>query len=869
LNTVAEITSHSPLRQAGPTQLPDHLIGFPGGMWAFWRWVCLRGAGFPLALVQELASPEAAVAADDLLAAQKHLDAQKQSLVEAIRHELDVTADDQKRKQLARMLTHLNKGRISEAWEAAVERRRTEFIAARESCIQARERFQRIFRTGIDEVSERIEKLALNPDFRRAVLLQNRKALHHGIDLLLRRDAGNRKRGKKERQQEELVASYIQRYCVKNDSIGFFGPIGWARFVPEGENISVRPGPSLIAKSTVYFENWCIEALAESIGAHEALKPWIPPRHNPLSLLDGNRLQMPGGSPMPLSPAQLAVLRRCNGEKPARQIALELIKIPGSGVRAEEDVYRILQEFVERGAVRWQFEIPYLLYPEQKLRSMLERIDDETLRASTLDSLNQLEQAREQVSSAIDDAEQLDKALGNLDETFTRLTGKSSSRASGAMYAARTLVYLDCLRDVQLEVGPQLIAQTAEPLSVILTGARWFTARAVALYRQAFLQIYADLARKKRSSTVDFLSFWLQAQPLLVDPANRLLNQVVPEFQQRWDEIFQPVEGQRHLNYSSAELRPRADSLFSVPRAGWERARHHSPDVMVAAESVEAIRKGDYLLVMGELHMAINTVRGSFAMSQHPHPEQMFAGMKSDFPAPQIVPVVPKWWPGSTMRTSYTLISPYDYFLEATEDSISTGPKSQTFPISAFVIDHAPTGLIVRSRDGRVKFDLIEGFGEVLSAEAVDCAKIVRSVRHQPRITIDRLVICRESWSFSAEELKFALLEDESERFLAARGWQQEHNLPRYAFIRVLVEVKPCYVDFDSPVYVGIFAKLVRRVLASQLAEKSITISEMLPTPDQIWLPDAAGRKHTCEFRTIVLDLAGKPDSVFPDLFPK
>src|SRR6185436_16619205 len=34
-------------------------------------------------------------------------------------------------------------------------------------------------------------------------------------------------------QREALVAFFAQRYCAKNETIGFFGPVGWARFVDD------------------------------------------------------------------------------------------------------------------------------------------------------------------------------------------------------------------------------------------------------------------------------------------------------------------------------------------------------------------------------------------------------------------------------------------------------------------------------------------------------------------------------------------------------------------------------------------------------------------------------------------------------------
>jgi hypothetical protein len=40
--------------------LPRHLAGMPGGPWAIWRWICLRGAGFPADLPQQLAASDVA-----------------------------------------------------------------------------------------------------------------------------------------------------------------------------------------------------------------------------------------------------------------------------------------------------------------------------------------------------------------------------------------------------------------------------------------------------------------------------------------------------------------------------------------------------------------------------------------------------------------------------------------------------------------------------------------------------------------------------------------------------------------------------------------------------------------------------------------
>jgi len=44
---------------------------------------------------------------------------------------------------------------------------------------------------------------------------------------------------------------------------------------------------------------------------------------------------------------------------------------------------------------------------------------------------------------------------------------------------------------------------------------------------------------------------------------------------------------------------------------------------------------------------------------------------------------------------------------------------------------------------------------------------------------------------------------------------------------------------------------MIRRMLASNSKDGRVTLSEMLPTPEQVWLPDAAGHTYTSEFRMV------------------
>ncbi|PYP93196.1 MAG: hypothetical protein DMG65_01620 [Candidatus Angelobacter sp. Gp1-AA117] len=835
--------------------LPPHLVKIPGEQWAFWRSICLRSAGFPFDLPQQLATPAIVAATNHLFLLEQGGTDKINKNIAALRLLLDNTTDQAHRKSLQRALKQLNKGKAPEPTGTAADSITQELAMLFARIEEAKVQFIGQFQMERLELSAKIRRIAADSEFRQAVLLQNRAALRRVMAAFAARQDVPAKRGFKERQNEELIASYLQRYCLKNDTIGFFGPVGWAKLVDSKDPLSVRPGPALLSKSSVYFENWCIEALAEKISAIKSLRPWFVPRLLPFFRLETGVLYS-SGPVSHLSAVHAAILECCNGESTAREIAQKVIAISQYGLRTEGQVYGILQAYAARGIISWALELPYCLHPEQKLQELLEKIEREELRQPWLKELQQLENIREKVCRAAGHPELLENALSELDDTFTRLTNRSAMKSAGAMYASRTLVYQDCRRNVQVEIGAELVASLGAPLSLLLNSARWFSYQAATAYRNRFHEIYEELAQKNNSPRVDLLQFWARIEPLIFDPVQKLFNQVAPEFQSRWEAILGVDWDKQRMEYASAILKPLIKNSFAAPSAGWQFARYQSPDVMIAASSVEGIRRGDYMFVLGEVHMAENTLRFSFAASQHDRPEELFEAFQADLPDARAVPVPPRHWPRVTNRTSPALTSPQDYYLEVSSAPVANAPRSRVVSIAGFAVEHSGETLAVRSWDGRLKFDVIEFVSELLSHAAIEMIKIVRPRPHVPRITIDKLVVARESWSFLVSELGFVHPETEHERFLAVRRWMRRNNLPRFVFVRVRVEVKPFYLDFDSPVYVEIFIKMVRRMLSSDSTEGRVTLTEMLPTPEQVWLPDVDGRTYTSEFRIVAWDLA-------------
>ena len=836
---------------------PEHLVSLPGWetKWALWRWVGLRGAGFAAEEVLRLATPAAAAATDEVLAAEESAEQAWEHALDAVNAALDALpwgaggyCDDERVGPLVKAKRLLRRGQQPQLLEESTTEGKSvrELQSALAHVENAHAEFVRRFETERLSVSRTLRAEAADGRFREAVTWQNRRALRRGIDAMLH-DPTSRK----QRQNENLVANYLQRYCTKNDTIGFFGPVGWARLADATRFITVRPGRSLLASREVYFEGWMIDAICERLSQVSALRPWMRPRRLPSVRVVKQALHLPFKRPAQLTSVQVLVLSACDGETTAEEIARQLLA-SSDVVHSEQEVYEELAQLAAQNLIMWQVEVGDGIHPEEQLRELLEGVKDTAAREGALEVVGTMERAKMKVASAAGNAEKLESALCEMDELFESATGKSATRKSGQMYAGRTLVYEDCRRDVAVEIGADLEGLSGG-MGLLLESARWLAWRVGEEYRKALHEIYLSLIRQHDSHVLDIEPLWLAAEPLLIGSERRVLDSVVRTFQQKWSEVFSLSNDARAVQYDSEELRNAVALAFAAPRTGWSAARYQSPDVMIAAESVDAIHRGDYFFVLGELHLATNTLDSSTFVSQHPSPEDLFEAIAIDLPRPRVIPVLPKS-AHIPIRSAMVLHSPRDFLLAYGEGAPGI-PAARSLPSSALVVEAYGDDLIVRTRDHQHHFDIIEFFGSVLSGTIINEFKLFNPVDHTPRVSIDRLVVQRESWSLPAAKFAFAFERVEADCFLDARRFQQQHQMPRHVFCKVPVELKPVYVDFDSAIYVNLLAKLIRRSVEEEGDAARVTVSEMLPGMREVWLPDWDGKKYTSEFRFVALDL--------------
>src|SRR6202453_3038594 len=305
-----------------------------------------------------------------------------------------------------------------------------------------------------------IAGIAADPAFKEALTWQNptlaRFLENAGVGRLARRS--------KDRQRELVIASYLQRYSLKNDTIGFFGPVGWASAAPGTAGLVVVPGDQLLARRTTYFEVWAIDKVAAAIAGQGRAQGWLRPRRTRSVFLAGNVLHRPHRKPVTLTDAEVAALQACDGRRTLSEV-LQTVGTPGAR--------GLLTRLAELGALRLDLEGPTDAWPERLLRDKLEVIADPAARAAALEPVDQLIRARDAVAATHGDPEGLQRALASLAETFEQVTGDASTRKAGEKYAGRTLVYQDAVRDVRVELGDAVTAAMAAPLGLVLDSVRW------------------------------------------------------------------------------------------------------------------------------------------------------------------------------------------------------------------------------------------------------------------------------------------------------------------------------------------------------------------------------------------------------------
>ncbi|MEU4755425.1 lantibiotic dehydratase, partial [Micromonospora tulbaghiae] len=487
------------------------------------------------------------------------------------------------------------------------------------------------------------------------------------------------------------------------------------------------------------------------------------------------------------------------------------------------------------------------------LADRIDAIGDEPARAAARAGFDRLRAARDDVAAAAGDADRLRTALDALDATFTELTGVPAVRRAGQMYAGRTVCYEDSARDLDVVFGAPLLAELAAPLDVLLRAARWLANALARAYLDVLRGLYEEL-RAESGAPVPLADLWFLAQGMFWGDGDRPVDAVAADFAARWAGLFgldTLPAGTTDVRLRAADLAGRIDAVFPGDGPEWSNAAMHSPDLQICATDADALRRGEYTVVLGELHAAWSSFDCAVFTPSHPDVERLRDALAVDMGQRRVRLLFPADWPRRTSRTAESLTGPADRHL-AFLDAPGADP-ARVLPTVDLVVDEVDGELVATASDGQ-RWPLVEIFAEPLSAHAVDGFKLVAAAPYTPRITVDRLVLARQTWRTTVGESGLAVPNGERDRFLAVRDWRRRLGLPEQVYVKLGTETKPCFVDLSAPAFATTLCAMVRAARVDGGDDVSFTVSEMLPAPDQAWVPDGQGRRYFSELRLHIAD---------------
>jgi hypothetical protein len=760
-----------------------HLVTLPGTSWAVWRDAILRTTGFPVDGLDRLSAPGCAALADRLL---------------------DGTVDEQ------------------------------EFLAG--------------YRVATEQAGDQIRAIAADPLFREAVVWQNHTLIGKLTRLAEGRTSGASRparRAIRRREAEDLVARYWQRYCGKNETVGFFGPVTWVTIDPDQPETKVTTGQRLTRTRRVYFEYWALERLAATLAADPRIRPWLPVRRRAHLTLDGRRVLRVFEPPLELSAAAAALMKECDG-RPAHDI-----------VAGAPDLMKLLERLAELDVVHWGFDLPYDPHAQAALRDGIAALADPRAKDLAGGQLGRLDAAREAVVAAAGDADRLAAALTRLDTEFTQITGDEPARRPGQAYAGRRLCYEETVRDIDITIGRPVLDAIARPLAAVLPAARWLSVALMDAYSAAFTGLYRKAAAED-GPAVPLARIYPDAIGLLwggasgPDGAGNPADTVAAEFTRRWSTVFGLDDlpaGTPQITVAGEDIASAVAATFAAAGPGWPAARVHSPDLHISAPSVAALNRGEVTAVLGELHATWPTANSAAFVDRHPEPRRLYDAYTADI-GPQFRPLYSTAWPGYSGRIA-PLLGRTDRQLAAVA-TLGADP-ARVVPVSSLTIVESGGEPIVRHHDGRT-WPLWEVFAVAIGSLGTRLFQLTEGRAHSPRITVDRLIVARQTWRTTIGATGLARRHGDSARYLAMRRWRRELGLPERVFVRIATETKPVYADFTSVRYVSNLCTMLRSAWMRSGDEVKLTISELLPLPADAWVPDAAGRRYCSELRLQLRD---------------
>lgn len=661
--------------------------------------------------------------------------------------------------------------------------------ASREWTVATR-RFELAYADADAAAGDQLREVLCRPEVGEAVFLSNPDAYRNMLVPYLSHKGALNSRWRRVRRQ---MYTYVQRFCAKNETVSFFGPMAYG--TAGGTTRLHRDRPRI---RRVFLSEWAVRTLIRAIARDTRLLPHL--RFHPVAVSGG-------AAPVTFSALQVGGTRfvdlvRATG-RPSKEIAADLRKLLADGAAD-----------VELGGGE------YDTAPLRTLRDQLDAIPPMPAKDEWIDRIDELEGLR----ASMED-QSLDKRIATvatLEQRFTEITGKPARRGQGATYADRAIFFEECSSEFDLEISEHQLAEWERRLSPLLEVAVAHGAEtqqeAVAVVRGAL----ADSGHDPDDAMT--LAAWSTRAAAALEKREVSTSRFRTGHAPTYSGDAADAEIATLLKKAAALRGDRYAVVDLCPRAIDEHALSEAP--LIVARTHHHLLVNSWLATMFDNPDQFAADANAWITSRADDLVGLDFGRRNKgyyrFPGPEVA-FRPLSW-ADTRRKD--LLTADDVTVTPVGDRVELQDRQGRHlrcyvPLSDFV-KYPPTAS--------------------LSHPQVVHPVFSSDKQHQPEVEIAGVVVQRARWAVSTDELTATT---PSDRFLNLRRLARLTGC-RFVFCRSETERKPYMLDLAAPLAADLLAHIAK-------TPGVLHIEPMSPEPEMLWLRDQQGRRYTSEARIQVI----------------
>ena len=297
--------------------------------WHLVETAALRATGFPFAALQELRFPSTVSAVKAMLACERETEELREHLLrvafpEAVRR---ARTDADSRQVLAWLSrtrravgrrTRVSLDRAQPNSELSAPLAQWNDLLDRHADLRAQG--SEAWASELDECRAALRARFRDARIQEAVFLSS-PAMHRQLVRYLDSERAPTRSAQSKALERRLI-SYLQRFCAKNETQSFFGPINYARIDPSvPDSVRVRRARGSLRRRQTFASQWMVEKLAQAIAAEPELQPYLRPRRNPLYALEGDHLCSASGERLPVDGPSRTLWQLASGERTLGELA--------------------------------------------------------------------------------------------------------------------------------------------------------------------------------------------------------------------------------------------------------------------------------------------------------------------------------------------------------------------------------------------------------------------------------------------------------------------------------------------------------------------------------------------------------------------